>query len=479
VGLIFGKTGWLEKRSVRRTRQRAIQTITKYRTMAMERYSGKDMAELRREGGWDVLALNWASPDGVWRSFTNAELEDAARFSSIVYACMRVICSAAPRAWMEIGEWDGSSFEADEKHPYLNMLRQPNPNSDWRTFLWNALSHWMLTGVSYVEKVRDPQNTKEIIGMFAWPTSWVTTVVNDKTGVPAAYEVGMGYAAKKRIVRLEDMFTMYQPDPSNPYGGIAPLHAALRDYQTDESRANLMIEVLKNTHFASVVLQQPDMWSEPQKEEIRSALYDLIGPGKRGEALFMSGEGSEVKFPEFPRDIDWPGMAGLSEARVCSCFGVPPVMIGMRVGLENSPWSNVGEAKRSFYADTMVPIWDWIASSLERGLFHSEGLSDEVEADYGHIPELQEDEDKLHERARSDWLAGGLTLDQYLEKIGEEAVGGDAGEARILPMNMVPFTPGEEIVPPPEPEQHVEEEEVEEEPITNEEGGDEVVEEEE
>ena len=448
MGLIFGKNGWLDKR----TKHRALVTLGQYQKMAVEHYRGKDMAELRSEGGWDILSHAWASADDIWTSYTNADLESAAQMSAVVYACMRMICSSAPRAWMEIGKWDGDNWEPVEKHPYLDLLRQPNPMADWRTFLWSMLSHWLLTGFSYIHKVRDPTNPRTIAALYAYPTSWVTAIANDRTGKLVHYEVGGPYADRKLIVKPEDMFAMWQPDPGNPLGGLAPMHAAVRDYQTDNSRASMMIEILSNTHFASAVLQTPEnmFWTEPQKEEIRSALRDLIGPGKRGDPLFLAG-GTKAEFPQPPSDLDWPGISGLSESRMCSCFGVPPVIIGLRVGLENSPWSNIGEAKTSFYSDTMTPIWDWIASTFERGLFRSEGLDDEVEADYAHIPELQEDKDKLHERARKDWESGGLELDQYLEIIGQEVLGGDAGKTRILPMNFVPFVPGEEGVPPAPP----------------------------
>lgn len=45
------------------------------------------------------------------------------------------------------------------------------------------------------------------------------------------------------------------------------------------------------------------------------------------------------------------------EAVVGSVFGIPPVVLGWKVGLENSPWSQMGEARQMTYEDTIEPRW--------------------------------------------------------------------------------------------------------------------------
>lgn len=429
----------------RRRRRTALREATK----VLERHLlGKDLAELEREGGWDVLTTlhGWKAIDDVWDSFTNAQLEKIMHTSSIVYACVRKICLVAPDAFMEIGRWDGESWEPDEDHPTLELLRQPNPNSDWRTFLWSFLSHWLLTGESYVHKRRN--GAGEIIELHAVPTSWISPQSYQGRHW---YEVSSGYG-EREIVLPEDMFAAFYPDPNCPTRGVGPMQAALKDLQIDDARAAMMIEILSNTHFAGTVLHQSEMWTEDQKAEMRRVLKDVIGPGKRASPLFTWGDGAKVDFPQPPADIDWPGTAGLSESRICACYGIPPMLLGLRVGLEASTYSNYDAARRIFYQDTMRPTWDWTASTLERGLFRDEDLEDEVEAEYDHIPELQEDLDTMHERVRKDFHAGLLTLNEALVATGQDEV--PHGDVRVLPMALVPFELGSAGETPPERPPH-------------------------
>lgn len=430
----------------------------------MEKYAGdvegKDLAELEREGGWDILATlhGWAEVEDIWENYTNSKLERISHLSSVVFACMRKICQVAPDAAMEFGEWEGDSWEPDEHHWALDLMRQPNERMDYRTFTWSWLAHWLLTGESYIWKERNRGG--DIIALHPYPTSWMSHHTREGK---SWWEVSTGYG-QHAVLQEDDVFVSYFPDPNNPDRGSGPMQACLKDLQIDDARAALMIEVLSNLHFAGTVVHSDEHWSEPQKLEMRRVLKDVIGPGKRASPLFTSGEGAKVEFPEPTRDIDWPSTADLAESRICAAWGVPPILIGLRVGLESATYSNYGQAKRAFYTETMRPQWDWMASGLERGLFRNEDDPDtEVEADYDDIPELQEDLDTLHERVLKDFHGGLLTLDQALAATDREELGSaKGGDVRLIPMSLVEFAPGAPAEPvPPRPE-HGEEDEEEE-----------------
>jgi len=443
----------------------------RFRNAVDETARGLALADLEREGGWDILDVNWSATEDVWNTFSDIEKETIFRTSSVIYACVRKICLVAPDANMEIGDWDGDSWEPDTSHPDLDLLRQPNPINDWRMFVWNLVGHLLMTGMSYVWKKKNAAG--EIVGLVAVPTSSVSPIYSKRTGMLTHYRIATTDQTEPALVMLEDVFVMMYPDMSYPGMGVGPMQACLRDLQIDNSRAAQMIEILTQMHFASLVVTQEKPLTPRQKRDARSRVRDKIGSGKRGDVLFLSGKGTKAEFQRAPNDIDWPGTADLSESRIASAFGIPPILLGFRVGLQAGTFSNYSQAKTAFYQDTMKPLWQWMASTLERGLYRNEGDKEtEVEANLDDVPELQADKDAVHERTRKDYFGGLLTKNQALEAIGQPVIG-DAGEVYALPMNIIETPAGHlplDTLPPPEtvtetqaPDEVVPEEVVEEE----------------
>jgi len=411
---------------------------------------GKAISDLEREGGWDVLDVNWSATEDVWETFSVIEKEAIMRTSSVIYACVRKICLVAPDALMEIGDWDGDSWEPDEDHADLDILRQPNPTNDWRMFVWSWVGHLLVTGISYVWKKKNTAG--EITSLHAIPTSWISAVNDKRTGRLKHYRIAVNDDSKPELVLPEDIFVMLYPDMTYPTVGVGPLQACLRDLQIDNSRAAQMIEILTQMHFAGVVISQPMQFSARQKRDVRARVRDRIGPGKRGDVLFLGGKDVKAEFQSPPGDLDWPGTANLSESRIAAAFGIPPILLGFRVGLDASTFSNYGMAKTAFYQDTMKPLWQWMAGTLERGLYRNEDREEEVEANLEDVPELQPDIDTVHERARKDYLGGLITKNQALEAIGLPNID-EAGEVYALPMNIIETPAGQlplDALPPPE-----------------------------
>ena len=67
--------------------------------------------------------------------------------------------------------------------------------------------------------------------------------------------------------------------------------------------------------------------------------------------------------------------------------------------------------------------------------------------DLSAVRVLQEDQNALHERARADLLAGGLTLNEFRGAIGADPA--PEGDVYYLPATITPTEPGNLIPEPP------------------------------
>jgi len=235
----------------------------------------------------------------------------------------------------------------------------------------------------------------------------------------------------------EDMIYGRFVDPDNFVEGVGPLEAAYRDYKIDMERENYLAEMLANMHVPGLIIKQKAIFTPEQKENIRAKLKSAIGKENRGSPLLLSGEDAGAEVLEPLKDLDWPGLSNMSEARICAAYGVPPILVGLRVGLENSPWSNVSEAKKNFYQTTIIDMWDADSFMFTKGLLESEGEKNqdvEIYFDYSGVKALQEDLTELTNRAVSAFEGTICMLDEARKLSGFDRLPGKKGQIWKLPM---------------------------------------------
>ena len=460
----MGLNSWLTKRRV----AKAVKTL--------KAYAGKDQAELAREGGWDLVAgndwswmkANWQGSDQIWKNYSTSDLEITYAIASTIHACVKLKATTANQVWYEVGRYTERGWKEVPGHPFHQLMRRPNGGQDTAGFIWEFVAHAETTGLSYVWKLRNRGGG--VIAMQPLPTSWVRKVYDDRTGQLLKYVMRGSVGHAEREIALEDMFVMRYPSANDPTGCAGPLQAALHDLQVDEARADLLVEMLTNLHFPGAIFKQELGWTPDDKNEARKVLRDLIGPGKRGSPLFVSGPNSSVEMPQPPKEMDWAGTAMQAETRICATYGIPPILVHFRAGIENGTYSNYDNARKSFYVDTMRSLWEMMASAFERGLLIDEGEEElELKPNFDDIAEMQEDATARHARIRDDFHAGLLMWDEAIEAVDGKPLPGNMGKVYLVPMNLTPVTLTNEAggslttlpEPPPE-EEHLEDADVKE-----------------
>jgi HK97 family phage portal protein len=347
---------------------------------------------------WDTLVGNphWTEAGALWRAWQDGDLERLYRRHSVIYACVRRVAQALTEASAQIVAHDGRGREPLPDHPLQRLIDAPNPNMSWSDLLSLIVSHLLLSGESYVLKERAP-DSQQVRHLLSVPPSWVhPQVIDSRRG----WEVRLPDGRKMPVLASE-VIVLRLHDPASPGRACAPLQAALRGVQLDEHREDYMLEMLSNLQSPGVVLYQNQEWTDDQRLAARAALEDQIGPGQRGAPLFLSGDQAKVEAFAPLRDLDWPGLTGLTETRICAAFGVPPIVLGLRTGLENATYSNYQQAERSFYRGTLPPLWRLVAESFTRELVQAEADDPHLafHFDTGEIAQLQEDATQRADRA--------------------------------------------------------------------------------
>lgn len=407
--------------------------------------SADDLAHLFT-GDYQARTMRSASLGEIWGSLGTKGKEQVYRTHTIVYACVQRIVRAVLEAPMVVGkENNDGQWEADQNHDIMNLVYRPNGQISYGDLLEFHVSHLLLTGKSFVWKWRD--NSGKVAELWPIPSSWAHAIPftgpadeNEIRRFIAGFVVRVpGRAAVP--VRCEDMVYSRLVDPSTFVEGVGPLEAAHHDYTLDRERENYLVEMLHNLHVPGMILRQEDAWTQQQREDLKAVLAEAIGPGRRGKPLTISGKDAGVEFPAPLKDLDWPGLTNLGETRICAAFGVPPLLVGCRAGIQTSALSgpNYEAAEKVLYRGTVTGLWEKNAHVFTKGLLEIEGDSEyELRHDTTGVRALQRDLKDAKDIAVGLWEKGLITRNEARELVHmppdpEE----DRGGVYAMPVSLV------------------------------------------
>lgn len=379
-----------------------------------------------QESAWQtVMKLpSWKSADPL----TSLQIgEQTYAANPVVMSCCKVIANSVCEAEYEVGIDTPDGFEPMATHPILDLLNRPNNEYSRNDFLQYNAMRLALSGISYTLKSRG-QNNKKIQELWPYPTSSVMPVYGDKTN-----SLVKEYQVCDQIVASNDMMSARYIDPARMVGSVGGLSPIKRDIQLDSERADYLVEMLVNLKIPGVVVKVQEKLSDRDKKGLKESIDNSVGRGKRGDILVMSG-GGEVQVVNPLMDMDWPGMTSLIETHLCMSFGVPPILIGCRAGLDRATYSNYETAKKAFYQTTVQAYWNVLSDAMTRCLLRNEGdQNTKIRFRLDNIREFQEDESIKVQKITSLYQAGVITRAEAREAVGyDPSVPPDADSVQQL-----------------------------------------------
>jgi len=383
-------------------------------------------SEMYGTPGWEAMLgmltggkAQWDTANAIWGTPTAADAEKAFETHPIITACTNKIMDTVGEARLEIGRDTLDGWQATKSHPYLDLLHTPMEFIPDNTILQALAGNAVLTGAGYVRKFRSIAGGN-IAGLAPIPTSWVTTIP-DRSGKGYWLGYRLYGTSSNMVVPVKDFIVNRYPKPGNPAESSGAFHAAYRSYMLDTHRENYQIESLVNLKVPGVVVQTERPLQKKEKEEARREFRDKFGGGNRGDVAFVSGKG-EIKALNPLADLDWPGLTGLSELRICNAFGMSPIIIHEREGLARATYSNIEVAYNAFYRSTMRPIWTKLANALTLCMLRQEGetrLSFRFRFD--EMPAFQEDLTKKTDRLLKMYREGLIPRRKVITELGYDA----------------------------------------------------------
>ncbi|MHA1572594.1 MAG: phage portal protein [Alphaproteobacteria bacterium] len=348
-----------------------------------------------------------------FQPLTVQEMEEAYSLHPIVRACVQEIMTTAAEPRIEIGMGFGDDWQPKRSHWALELIEHPNEQYSRNDLIQYWAMRTVLTGFGYVWKLRNSGRSR-VTELWPLPTSWVTArAAREGTTLVEHYAV----RGNEEPIDPRDMIVLRDQDPGQTAGGVGRLQSAAHDYRLDLAREDYQAEMLENVAHPGVAVKCARRPDPEQRKEMEQTFKEKFGKGNRGKPIFLS-EITDVSLLTPYTDLDWPGITGLAETRICTAFGVSPLVIHARAGLDKATYSNYDQARRAFYTQSMAPFWRKLEDSLTLGLLQAEGEGRlRFRFRFDELPEFQEDADRKAGRVTSMFTAGLISRELALEML--------------------------------------------------------------
>ena len=369
---------------------------------------------------------------------SSQSLTSYATKSELVYACIEKKAQAATDPVLILQKKKGDDWEQIDEHPALDLLNEPNPWDDGDSFLRTWIASENIAGEFYAEIVRSragvPAELYPLRPDYLYP-QYVSR------GGSEVLDHYLYYINGKPIKFLpDDLLIKRRHGLGSMYSGVSPLYVALNPVDADIAATEYIRAFYNNGATPSGILKvKGRKMSEEDMAAAQQKFVNRYGRGgkMRGGPMILDEDGDYEAIGSNLSELNSGELTQIDETRICMAFGVPPVLIGAYVGLQNvNQKASFKGAMEEFWMNTMSPELKQLRQFLTRKFLPLYGEAEAVMRgdirffwDMTNVSALQEDVDAVHDRIALGYKTGIYKLDEAREHVGLEPVGGEEGEA--------------------------------------------------
>jgi HK97 family phage portal protein len=327
-------------------------------------------------------------------------------------------------------------------HPLARLLKHPSPFFSGSAFIMAQVIMFLTHGNAYALKIRNGH--LNVIGLQAIPY-WAIKPHVPIVGYIDYYEyypVGSGSVMVK--ILPEDLVHLrYGVDPNNMRLGISPLRILLESLYTDVEASMFTAMLLKNAGVIGTIISPKEggarmgSLGDDEKTAKRIIQEEFRGT-KTGDVMIMTGPTQVDYMGVDASKMDLARLRNIPEERVSAIFGVPAAVVGLGTGLQNTKvGATMSEMRAMAYEDCIIPtqqLWcdEWDLQLMPE--FEVNVDTYRVAFDNSKVRVLQEDINKVTDRALKELQGGAISLIEYREQKGYETKG--IPNVMYLPMSV-------------------------------------------
>jgi HK97 family phage portal protein len=337
-----------------------------------------------------------------------------------------------------------NAAEPLENHPLRQLIAQPNEVTDEVAFFALSLVHLDLAGNCYWLIVR----SRAGLPVELWPVRpdlmRILPEPSDRLGWQYGFNLDPTSANPRTAdiipVPRRDIVHIKYPNPLDPYFGQAPMRAATRATSVDNAQTDYVDDLLRNDAVPRVVITTQQELDDGIIDRLTTRWMRKLGGRNRGRPAFLQ-QGMEAKVLGLNLDdLQFGDLTGMSESRITMSFGVQPILVGAKVGLDRSTFANFREAKSAYWEDTAMALQRMFGAGVRAQLlpFYSGVGRQRVQTrwDNSDVLALQEAESAKWERVTNAVARGFITINDGRREVGLDPV--PNGDVFLIGAGVVP-----------------------------------------
>jgi HK97 family phage portal protein len=326
-----------------------------------------------------------------------------------------------------------------EEHPLLQLMERPNPVMGGAELIEAITSHLLITGNSYTFGVTtaDDAPSREL-----WPLmpAHMKAILSATGDVVQYNHIGGGVESHLDARDVLHLKT-FNPLGDSVYG-FPPLIAAALAVDSDNEAARWNCNLLRNSARPSGALafERDRPLSAPMMDKVAEDIRKHYASARNAGTVLVLPDG--LKWQQLsltPSEMSWLESRKLSRREIALVFGVPPEMLG---DTDTKTYASYGEARASFYHETVLPYLDRLRDHLNGWLVPQFGDGLYLDYDRDDIEALHEDRSAVWSRVQNaDWL----TVNEKRRATGYDDIGTE-GDIVLINAGMMPL----HVVAPPD-----------------------------
>jgi HK97 family phage portal protein len=376
-------------------------------------------------------------PDASYQSFASTGYGR----NELVYACIRERAENLPQSVLRVypGPVPTASGEPLEDHRLRRLIAQPNPVTNEFEFLELSVTYLDLAGNCYwlIQRGRDGLPAElwpvrpDLIRIFPTmdPRVWNYGYILDPSTSARNITAEIVPIARGDIIHVK------YPNPLDAYFGQAPLRAASRATSLDNAATDFVDTLLRNYAVPGVVVKTATEVTKAVADVLKRQWKAAFSGARKGEPAVLQAGMDVQTLGMNLRDLEFPDLRAYAESRICAAFQVPPILVGAKVGLDRSTFTNYREARAQLWEEAIFSLQRRFRDPVTLRLlseFSGVGRARvHVRWDNSDVLALQEAESAKWERATNALARGGITINDFRRVVGLDPVAG--GDVFLMP----------------------------------------------
>lgn len=282
--------------------------------------------------------------------------EAAYRAAALAFVALRYRSQKVSEPPLQVSRLDpkDGTLEWLPRHPLAKLLEDPSPDFHMGQLLRRTQLYVDITGSAVWVKANDG------LGQLARLTPYSQDEFSVETAGDRVYgKFTVNTLGGSRVYGPEQVVHFQEVNPDDWHVGLSLVDVMLTLLNLGQQTTASIRAMLRNALIPSVIVTADKDWSPNTTdfERWKSALDAYALPANKGKPLALLGGGRAQIGTLSVENLMPEALFSRIEATVAAVSGIPAVILSFLAGLENSPWSQMSEARRMAYEDTIEPLW--------------------------------------------------------------------------------------------------------------------------